>query len=198
MYPWTQMSNGTPKPALCKQHVNSPCNELTFILFFERAAWEKMRQCIGGELSDSRYLRPYPKVKGVMTSLVCRFWSLPWTNGPNTQFKWKLRYSPIQCAYLEPLVMHFSDRQCNRIGLKIFKKLTQSYWCLHWFLGLCADVWEILLQVYNRPVVTQVYIEKTLNKNIEIGFQSAIFLLCQGVLVPLSWDDRGPNATASI
>jgi len=24
-----------------------------------------------------------------------RFWSLPWANGPNIQFKWKLRYSPI-------------------------------------------------------------------------------------------------------
>ena len=28
-------------------------------------------------------------------------------------------YSPIQCAYLEPLVMHFSDRRRNRIGLEI-------------------------------------------------------------------------------
>ena len=37
-----------------------------------------------------------------VTSLVCRFWILPWTNGLNTQFKWKLRYSPIWCAYLKP------------------------------------------------------------------------------------------------
>ena len=40
-------------------------------------------------------------LKGVMTwekvtSLVCRFWSLPWTNRPNTQkWKWTLIYSPI-------------------------------------------------------------------------------------------------------
>ena len=63
-------------------------------------------------------------LKGVMTwakvtSLVCIFWSLPWTNGPNTQFKWKLRYSPIQCAYLEPSMAYFSDRQRTRIGLEI-------------------------------------------------------------------------------
>ena len=35
------------------------------------------------------------------------------------QLKWKLRYSPIQCAYLEPSAMHFSDWQCNGICLKI-------------------------------------------------------------------------------
>jgi len=64
------------------------------------------------------------KIKGVMSwpevsSLVFKFWSLPWTNGPNIQLKWKLRYSPIQCAYLEPSGMHFSDRRRNRIGLEI-------------------------------------------------------------------------------
>jgi len=48
-----------------------------------------------------------------------------------------------------------------------------------------ADVWEILLQVLTRPVVTQVYIGKMFNKNIEIGFQSAVFHLCQRELVPL-------------
>jgi len=63
-------------------------------------------------------------IKGVMTwvkvtSLVCRFWSLPWTNGPNTQFKWKLRYSPIQCAYLEPSMTYFSNRRRTRLGLEI-------------------------------------------------------------------------------
>jgi len=56
----------------------------------------------------------WPKV----SSLVCRFWSLPWTNCPDTQLKWKLRYSPIGCACLEPLVTHCSDRQRNRIGLR--------------------------------------------------------------------------------
>ena len=34
--------------------------------------------------------------------------------GPNTQFKWKLRYSPIQCVYLEHSAAHFSDHQRNR------------------------------------------------------------------------------------
>jgi len=71
--------------------------------------------------------------KGVMTwtkvaSLVCRFWSLPWTNGSNTQFKWKLRYSPIQCACLEPSTMYFSNRRRTRIGLELLD--------LHWFLGV--------------------------------------------------------------
>jgi len=51
------------------------------------------------------------------------------------------------------------------------RKVTQSCWCLHWFLGLLTDVWKIFLQVRTRPVVTQVYIEKMFNKNIEIGFQ---------------------------
>jgi len=36
------------------------------------------------------------------------------------------------------------------------------------------------------------------NKNIEIGFQSAVYHLCQQALVPLSRIDRGQNATASI
>jgi len=62
--------------------------------------------------------------KGVMTwakvsSLVFRFWSLSWINGPNTQLKWKLRYSPIQYAYLKPSAMYFSDCRCTRIGLGI-------------------------------------------------------------------------------
>ena len=34
-------------------------------------------------------------------------------------------------------------------------------------------------------LVTQVYIEKMVNRNIEIGFQSAVFHLCQRVLVIL-------------
>ena len=50
----------------------------------------------------------------------------------------------------------------------------------------------------NPLAVEQVYIEKMFNRNIEIGFQSAIFHLCQGALVPLLWNDRGPNAMASI
>jgi len=59
------------------------------------------------------------------------------------------------------------------------RKLTQSCWCLHWFLGLRADVWQMCLHVYTRLVVTQVWIEKPCNKNIEIGFQNADFHLCQ-------------------
>ena len=101
-------------------------------------------------------------VKGLMTwpkvsSHVFRFWSLSWTNGLNAQFKWKLKCNPIRCAYLEPSATHFA-------------KITQSCWCLHWFLGFGADVLKILLQVHTRPVVTQVCIEKMFNKNIETGF----------------------------
>jgi len=73
------------------------------------------------------------------------------------------------------------------------RKLPQSCWCLHWFLGLRPDVWQMRLQVYTRLVITQVWIEKPCNKNVEIGFQSAVFHLCQWALVPLLC-----NATASI
>jgi len=52
-----------------------------------------------------------------VSSLVFRFWSLPWTNGSNIQLKWKLRYSPSQYAYVEPTVTQFADRRRNRIGL---------------------------------------------------------------------------------
>jgi len=38
----------------------------------------------------------------VMAKSVFRFWSLPWTNEPNTRLKWKLKYSPIPCAHLDP------------------------------------------------------------------------------------------------
>jgi len=63
-------------------------------------------------------------IKGVMswarvTSLVCRFLKPPMNKWPKTQLKWKLRYNPIQCAYLEPSATHFSDRRRNRIGLEI-------------------------------------------------------------------------------
>ena len=78
------------------------------------------------------------------------------------------------------------------------RKLTQSCWCLHWFLGLRADVWQMRLHVSSRLVVTQVWIEKPCNKNIEIGFQNAVFHLCQRALVLLLHNARGPNATASI
>jgi len=64
-------------------------------------------------------------------SLVCRFRCIPWTNGPNTQLKWKLRYSPIKCTYLEPSVTHFSNRRCNGIGLK------RRNW--HRTFGVCID-----------------------------------------------------------
>ena len=56
----------------------------------------------------------------------------------------------------------------------------------------------MLLQVHTRLVVTQINIEKMFNKIIEIGFQSAVFHLCQRALVPLLRNERGPNATASI
>ena len=136
--------------------------------------------------------------KGVMTwpkvsSLVFRFWRLQRTNGPNPQAEWKLRYSPIQCAYLRAL------------GDALFRPLMQqnwprdkSCWCLHWFFGLRTDVWKILLHVYTRAIVTQVWIEKMFNKNKEIGFQSAVFHLFQRALVALLCNDIGPNATASI
>jgi len=65
-------------------------------------------------------------------------------------------------------------------GDALFSLLTHQNWPRdRKFLGLRADVWEILLQVHTRLVVTQVYIEKMFNKNIEIGFQSAVFHLCQ-------------------
>jgi len=70
------------------------------------------------------YLQIYPGLKGWLpwpkvSSLVFQSWSLSWTNGSNTQLKWKLRYSPIQCAYLEPSVTYFSHRQSNRIPVEI-------------------------------------------------------------------------------
>jgi len=119
-------------------------------------------------LSNLYVMRNYT-VKGVMpwakvTSPVCRLWSLPWTKGPNTQLKWKLRYSPIQCAYLRVL----SDallRPSTHQNRPRDRKLTQSCWCLRSFLGLHADVWKIILQVHTRLVVTQDYIEKMFNKN---------------------------------
>jgi len=66
-----------------------------------------------------------------VTSLVCRNWSLSWTTGLNTQSKWKLRYSPIKCAYLEPLTTYFSNRstlnstRCYK-GVKITRLLSFS------------------------------------------------------------------------
>jgi len=116
-----------------------------------------------------------------VTSLVCRFWSLPWTNGPNTQFKWKLRYSPIQCANLEPSTTYYSDCRRTRIGLKIGNQHRAVAVCI----DFSADVWQMRLHVYTRLVVTQVWIEKQCNKNIAIGFQNAVFNLCQQALVPL-------------
>ena len=78
------------------------------------------------------------------------------------------------------------------------RKFTQSCWCSRWFLGLRANVWKILLHVHTRLVVTHVYIENMFNKNIEIGFQSAVFHICQRAFMPLLQNDRGPNATTSI
>ena len=39
----------------------------------------------------------------------------------------------------------------------------------------------MLLQVHTKPVVTQVWIEKIFNKNIEIGFQSVVFHLSASI-----------------
>ena len=61
--------------------------------------WLMHMRCFKGVMS-------WPKV----SSIDFRFWGLRWTNGPNIQLKWKLRHSPIQVAYLEPSVTHFSDR----------------------------------------------------------------------------------------
>ena len=47
--------------------------------------------------------------------------------------------------------------------------------------GLRADAWKILLQVHTRSVAMQFYTEKMFNKNIEIGFQSAVFHLSASV-----------------
>ena len=68
-----------------------------------------------GRAFDLKEVMTWAKV----TSLVCIFCSLPWQNGPNTQFQWKLRYSPIQCAYLEPPMTFFSDRRRTRISFEI-------------------------------------------------------------------------------
>ena len=73
-------------------------------------------------------------------------------------------------------------------------KLTQSWWCLHWFLSLRADVWKNLLQVHIGLVVRQVWIEKMFNKNIEIAFRNAVFCLCQRALVPLLCSDERPES----
>ena len=67
---------------------------------------------------------------------------------------------------------HFSDHRHTQIGLEI-KKLTQLLVFTLISLLIRSDVWKILLQVHTRLEVTQVYIEKNFNKNIEIGFQSA-------------------------
>ena len=66
------------------------------------------------------------------------------------------------------------------------RKLTQSYWCFRGFRSLHVDVRKIFLQVHTRPAVTQVFIEKLFNKNIEIGFQSAVFRLSASVSVVIA------------
>ena len=43
-------------------------------------------------------------------------------------------------------------------------KLTQSWWCLHWFLGLRADVWKTLLQMHTKLVITEVWTEKNVQQ----------------------------------
>ena len=85
--------------------------------------------------SAKRDLPRHPTFNEVMSwpkvsSLVSRFWRLPWTNGPNTQLKRKLRYNPIQYAYLEPLATH-SAHWRNRIGLEIGNE--------HRAVGVCID-----------------------------------------------------------
>jgi len=85
-------------------------------------------------------LKTWPNV----SALVFRFWSLPWTNWPNIKLKWKLRYRPIHCAYLEPSSKPFSGHQCTKIAPRMSqdRKSTGSCWCLHWFLSLWADIWK--------------------------------------------------------
>ena len=61
-----------------------------------------------------KVIMSWPKV----SSLSFRSWSLPWTNRPNTQLKRMLRYSPIQCTYLEPSPAHCSDHRRNGIDLE--------------------------------------------------------------------------------
>jgi len=75
-----------------------------------------------------------------VSSIVCRFWSLPWTNGSNTQLKCKLRHSPIHRSHLEPAVTHVSDRRHTRIGLNtellMFALLCRlTRWCLEKYLA---------------------------------------------------------------
>jgi len=53
-------------------------------------------------------------------------------------------------------------------------------------LGLHAAVWKILPQMRTRPVITQVYIEKMFNKNIEIGFRSAVSLLLSASIIAIT------------
>jgi len=57
-----------------------------------------------------------------------------------------------------------------------------------------SDVWRILLQVHTRLVVTFFWIEKLFDKNVEMGFQGAVFHLCQQVLVLLLCNDRAIRA----
>jgi len=80
------------------------------------------------------YLSGFPLFKGVMSwpkvsSLVYRFWSLPRTNGHNTQLKWKLRYSPIQ---RDPLFTQQNwPRNRKLTQLLVFALISRlTRWCL--------------------------------------------------------------------
>ena len=129
-------------------------------------------------------------------SPVFRFWNLPWTNGHNTQLKWKLRYSPIHCAYWAFGTTFF--RPSTLQNWPRDNKLTQSCWWLHWFVDFRADVWKNLLQVHTWLLTTQVWTEKMLNENIENRIPQCSFPLCQRALVPLLRNDRDLYATTII
>jgi len=78
-----------------------------------QSEWKRSSPCPRGDwLSLHPGSTNSQVLKGLCHSYKCLVfivWSLPW----------KLRYRPIQCAYLKPLMTHFSDCRRNRIGLEI-------------------------------------------------------------------------------
>ena len=111
-------------------------------------------------------------------------------NGPNTQFKRKLRYCPMQCTYLEPSVTHVSPSTRWEINteLLVFALISRlGCWCLenpsarvHWTCSYTSLYRENVQQKYRNRVL------------------ECSFFLCQRTSVPLLQNDRGQNATASI
>ena len=94
----------------------------------------------------------------------------------------------------------YSMRILRALGDVLFRPSTHQNWSRDRKLTdlLVFALISRLTHWHARLAVTQVCIEKIFCKNIEIGFQSAIFHLCQRALVPLLRNDRGQNATASI